>query len=143
MRRQSTIQQQTNRRDLLIPLGALAVLLIARALAPSATGTGTHEQLGLPACPLLHLTGLPCPTCGYTTSFAFAARGQFGQAILTQPAGFLFFCLTVLLIPVSLYLRYRRTPWSQLLGTRTARNLVYVLLVVIALGWAYKIVATK
>lgn len=143
MRRQSITHWQTNWRRLLIPIGASAVLYTARVLTPSATGTGTHEQLGLPACPLLHLTGVPCPTCGYTTSFAYAARGQFVQAFFTQPAGFVFFCLTVLSLPVSLYLFSRCESWTQLLGTKAARSACYILLGVITLGWIYKIVATK
>ncbi|MCI0660998.1 MAG: hypothetical protein L0220_07990, partial [Acidobacteria bacterium] len=37
-----------------------ASLIIARILQPSSRGVGTHEQLGLPPCPFLHLTGIPC-----------------------------------------------------------------------------------
>ena len=31
---------------------------------------GTHQQLGLPPCNFVTLTGYPCPACGMTTSFA-------------------------------------------------------------------------
>lgn len=33
------------------------------------------------------LTGHPCPTCGMTTSFAYAVRGRLLRAFHAQPAG--------------------------------------------------------
>ena len=51
------------------PCLALAPLVIAAALSPSNAGHGTHRQLGLPACGWQTNMGLPCPTCGMTTSF--------------------------------------------------------------------------
>ena len=135
--------KQRDNNALVVALTSLAVLIIARRLRPSPTGVGTHQQLGLPACPLLHLTGVPCPTCGFTTSFAYGVRGQFSQAILAQPAGFVIFCLTALSIPASIYLLYRRKSWAQALDTKAAKLSCYGLAVIIALGWLYKIVATK
>ncbi len=41
--------------------------------------------LGLPACPFLRWTGLPCPTCGLTTGFALLARGNVMQALRVHP----------------------------------------------------------
>jgi hypothetical protein len=32
-------------------------------------------------CPILHLTGIPCPTCGMTRSFMAIAQGDFSLAI--------------------------------------------------------------
>lgn len=75
--------------------GATAVLALARWLEPSARGFGTHQQLGLPSCAFLKLTGIPCPHCGLTTSFAHAARLHFVQAFLVQPFGLIAFLLTV------------------------------------------------
>ena len=73
---------------------ALALLLfagfcfyIASQLSPSQNGYGTHRQLGYPACLMPLLTGYPCPTCGMTTAFAHAVRGQFFSAFNAQPAG--------------------------------------------------------
>ena len=34
----------------------------------------THRQLGLPPCTFYLLTGVPCPSCGMTTSFALLVR---------------------------------------------------------------------
>lgn len=119
------------------------VLLMARLLRPSPRGVGTHEQLGLPPCPLLHLTGIPCPSCGLTTSFAHAARLHFYQALITQPFGLIAFCLTVLSIPLSLYLIRRRIAWADFIHARGINAVLYVLLALYLLSWVYKLLAMK
>lgn len=118
---------------------ATAILGIARYLRPSARGFGTHEQLGLPACTFLTLTGIPCPSCGLTTSFAYAAHWHWLDSFVTQPFGFLAFCLTALSIPLALYLLYRRVVWEQLVHARATNRTIYVLLVIYLLSWCYKI----
>jgi hypothetical protein len=74
-------------RGALIFAPCAAVLVVAACLAPHPRGHGTHKQLGLPACSFLVRTGLPCPSCGMTTSMALMARGQVGRASATQPFG--------------------------------------------------------
>lgn len=63
------------------------VLSLARWVNPSPTGMGTHLQLGMATCGFLDRTGLPCGTCGMTTSFAHFARGQVVASFLAQPLG--------------------------------------------------------
>jgi len=65
-------------------------------------GTGAHEQLGLPACGMLELSGYPCPTCGCTTAVSFFAHGHLIQSFLTQPFGFAVALLAALLVPLTL-----------------------------------------
>ena len=36
----------------------------------------THLQLGLPPCHFRYLTGVPCPSCGMTTSFSLLMHGD-------------------------------------------------------------------
>ena len=124
--------------------GALLVLStvtlgIARYLRPTERGFGTHEQLGLPPCTFLQLTGIPCPSCGLTTSFAHAAHGHWWQAFLTQPFGLLAFSLTVVSLPLTVYLLYRRITWERLFYTRAANRMLFALLVLYLLSWCYKI----
>ena len=49
------------------------VLFTAWWLTPDTGGNGTHTQLGLPECNWIVFLDMPCPTCGYTTSFSHAA----------------------------------------------------------------------
>lgn len=68
-----------------IAAGLLTVLLIAAWLRPAAEGHATHTQLGLPACGWATAMGRPCPTCGMTTSFAWAAHGGYVESVRAQP----------------------------------------------------------
>jgi hypothetical protein len=70
-----------------LALVAVAPLVVASRLTPDAAGHGTHTQLGLPACGWLVAYGHPCPTCGMTTAFAWAAGGRLDRAVAAQPAG--------------------------------------------------------
>ena len=133
-----------DRIQYLVVIGlAAALLLIARLLRPSADGVGTHRQLGLPACAFLHFTGIPCPSCGLTTSVAHAARFHFYQSLTTQPFGLVVFISAVLSIPLSIYFIRRRVPWSTLDGLRGKNLVIYMLIALFILCWLYKIAAMK
>lgn len=119
--------------------GSTAVLAVARVLKPSPTGIGTHEQLGLPPCFFHRLTGWPCPSCGLTTSFAYAARFRFVEAFASQPFGLLLFFLVCLSVPLALALMYRRVPLEQWLHGRWSNPAFYALLTLYVLGWIYKL----
>lgn len=84
-----------------IALGAAAVLVVARLLAPSSGGVGTHRALGLPPCGFLVWTGVPCPSCGLTTAFAHLAHLELGPALRAHPLGLPLFVLALALVPLS------------------------------------------
>lgn len=65
----------------------LTLLTLAAMITPSVEGHGTHTQLGLPPCGFAMAFNRPCPTCGMTTSFAHAVRGELGRAFIAQPFG--------------------------------------------------------
>lgn len=119
-----------------------AALIVARLLSPSPRGVGTHEQLGLPPCLFLKLTGVPCPSCGLTTSFAHAARLNFYEAFVTQPFGLLACAAALLLIPTVGLLMYRRVPWARAFYARATNRLLLTLLTLYLSSWAYKIAVT-
>lgn len=73
---------------LALALAALAVLATAVLIKPAPRGMGTHLQLGFKRCDFLRTTGLPCPSCGMTTSFAHFVRGQWLGSLYVQPMGF-------------------------------------------------------
>jgi hypothetical protein len=120
-----------------------AVLIIARILQPSAQGIGTHEQMGLPPCAFHHLTGIPCPSCGLTTSFAYAARLDFIASLTTQPFGLIAFCLMLFCIPLSIFLIRRRTAWDEFIHARHSDKVIYALIVFYFLSWFYKLIVMK
>lgn len=69
----------------LVATGMGLVLAVARWLHPyDGNGRplrlGTHEQLGLPPCAFYRATGIPCPTCGLTTSFSLCLHGDWRAA---------------------------------------------------------------
>jgi len=157
MRRSSTLQyplqapedcrSQFSRRDrvqyLLVSGSAAALLLIARLLQPSADGFGTHRQLGLPPCAFLHFTGIPCPSCGLTTSVAHAARLHLYESVITQPFGVVVFISAVMSIPLSIYFIHRRVSWSKLTSLRGRNFAVYLMIALFILSWLYKIAVMK
>lgn len=78
-------------RGYALAVAAIGMTLLGTAISlrPDPKGYGTHRQLGYPPCGMMVMTGLPCPTCGMTTSFSHTVRGQWISAMAAQPAGFL------------------------------------------------------
>lgn len=103
------------------------VLFAAAHLEPDPTGLGTHEQWGLPPCTMRQILGVPCPSCGMTTSFAHFVRGQFWQAAQANTAGLLLAACCVVQIPWSYYIAL--TGRSRSVYT-PAEILLWILLIV-------------
>jgi hypothetical protein len=70
-------------------LGIFTLFGVARALTPNESGVGTHRALGFPPCGAIVAWGIPCPSCGMTTSWAWFVRGQFGRSWSSNPGGLL------------------------------------------------------
>ena len=124
-------------------LGSCILLFaVASRLEPATGGTGTLEQLGLAPCGMMMLWGVPCPTCGMTTAFAYAARGWWGSAFHAQPAGLtLAIAVGLAAIAAARTLvtgRTYRVNWFRLSPTGVGVGAVGLLLS----GWVYKIVMT-
>jgi hypothetical protein len=122
-------------------LVGLTVLSIAAWLEPDPSGMATHTQLGLKACGMMVKTGLPCPTCGMTTAFAWAAEGRIDKAIVTQPAGALLAVLTGSAVLLCSYLLVTGRRIGPLLSDILVVRFVLFLGGAIVLGWAYKLVS--
>jgi hypothetical protein len=87
-----------------VALGLVGVFAIAWWLDPygcdgSPLLMETHRQLGLPPCTFKEITGLPCPSCGMTTSFALLVRGDLGNSLRANAVGTLLAGLCLLLVP--------------------------------------------
>jgi hypothetical protein len=78
----------------LLAIGLLAPSLVASRLTPDRLGYGTHRQLGLPPCGFLTQLKIRCPTCGMTTAWSHAVRGEWTSAASASAAGTLLAALT-------------------------------------------------
>ncbi len=87
-----------------LALGLSAVFAVACWLDPydddgSPRTLATHQQLGLPPCTFYFVTGLPCPACGMTTSFALLMHGDLPNSLRANAVGTLLAGFCLLLIP--------------------------------------------
>jgi hypothetical protein len=62
----------------------------------------THRQLGLPPCTFYDKTGLPCPSCGMTTSFSLLLHGDPVHSLEANSVGTLLASFCLLVIPWAL-----------------------------------------
>jgi hypothetical protein len=132
-----------------VALALIAVFAVAVWLKPyDDDGTpyrmATHRQMGLPPCTFFATTGLPCPSCGMTTSFSLLMHGDVINSLRANAVGTLLavFCLT--LIPWCL----ASAVWKRPLFVRSVeRTLTLVVLgflslmllrwgIVLALAWS-------
>lgn len=128
-------------RVLLVLIGALFVggFTLACFLEPSARLLGTHEQLGLPPCTFRVVLGVPCPTCGMTTSFAYLVRGQLLSALRANFAGVCLAIVCVLLIPWCWWSAYRGRFWRVSEPVTAFAVLVVGLVLVSLVNWGWQL----
>ena len=91
---------------LAVAFGLVAVFAIAAWLDPydaegRARRSETHLQIGLPPCTFRSLTGIPCPSCGMTTSFALLVCGDLENSLKANAVGTLLALFGLLVIPWS------------------------------------------
>ncbi len=134
---QKTIERATPFQRLISGLIAsfcLIVLLVALKVSPSPTGSGTHQQLDLPACSWME-RGVPCPTCGMTTAFSHVVRGQLLSAFLVQPAGAVFAILCFLLAGVMTYVTVFARQIDYFVLYYYWKRIVFSLIGIFVLSW--------
>ena len=119
--------------------GPLAVVVTAALLHPDPSGVGTHQQLGLPPCGFLFVTGYPCPACGLTTSFAHMVRAEVVGAALANPFGILLFLVTLATIPVAAFGLVRGLPVFETLDRLHFEKWALLLVVTSLLVWVTKL----
>jgi hypothetical protein len=103
----------------LVAAALAAVFYIATLVQPYDTNgnplrSGSHQSLGMPACRFKEMTGVPCPSCGMTTSFAHLVRGDVGDSVRANWVGTGLAVFCAFLIPWCLVSAVR----GRLLGVR-------------------------
>jgi hypothetical protein len=122
-----------------VALGCATVLLIAAWLTPDPRGIGSHTELGMPRCEFAYRTGIPCPSCGMTTSFAHFARGNIAASFYVQPMGFVLAVLTSAAFWVSLYMGITGKPVHLLLRIIPSSYYLLPLMFFAIAAWGWKI----
>jgi hypothetical protein len=130
-------------RTILLGLAALAAVVFALAiyLDPyrpdgAARTEETHRQLGLPPCTFKVATGLPCPSCGMSTSFALLIRGDLSNSLRANAAGTLLGVFSLAFIPWAVVSAYRGhmlfiTSWE---GALTRVVVIFLVLMLVRWG---------
>jgi hypothetical protein len=125
---------------LAITVGLVGVFSIAAWLDPyddqgRARRSETHLQIGLPPCTFRYLTGLPCPSCGMTTSFALLMHGDLRNSLRANAVGTLLAAFGLAMIPWSLASVLRRRPLFIVSFERAALWTVIVFVVLLMTRW--------
>ena len=122
-----------------VAAACLGVLVTAATITPSPTGTGSHTQLGLEPCQFLARTGVPAPSCGMTTSFAWFVRGNVLASLYVQPMDTALAALSATAVLVGIYVAWTARPVYRLLYLLPAPRIYVPLLVHAIVAWAWKI----
>lgn len=69
-----------------------------------------HIEDGAVLCPFRRITGLPCPGCGLTRSWVYAAHGWWGDSFAAHPFGLVLMAAVIALVIELVRARLRRTP---------------------------------
>jgi hypothetical protein len=123
-----------------IALGLTLVFVTAWRLNPyhpdgRARRMETHRELGLPPCNFKVTTGLPCPACGMTTSFALLVRGDVVNSLRANAVGTLLAVFSLLVIPWCLISFVLGRPLFLVSIEKTMAVIVLVFLGLTMLRW--------
>ena len=122
-----------------ISLGSLGVLIVGAWLTPDPSGISTHTEMGFLPCQFERRTGLPCPSCGYTSSVSWFAHGNPIASFYVQPMGFVIALCLAAAVWVGAYIAITNRPVHRLAAYVPGRTWLWVLLGFAMGGWAWKI----
>ena len=122
-----------------VAVGCLTVLVTAAGLRPSPSGVGSHRGLGLQSCAWLDRTGLPCPSCGMTTSFTWFARGNLAASVYVQPMGALLAAAAACCVWGGAYVALTGRPLHRLVYVLPARAYLIGILGFAIAAWGWKV----
>lgn len=124
-----------------IAVGWLAVFGVAAWLNPYRTDDGgggvrsfgTHQQLGLPPCGFMRVTGRPCPSCGMTTSFSLMLHADPINAARANWVGVLLVVYGMVMVPWAIHAAWRgRYLWVRSLESVMLWTVIVFLVLVLS-----------
>src|SRR4051812_22115967 len=122
-----------------IAAACLALLVVAARLTPSSDGLGTHQQMHLQECGFLERTGLPCPSCGMTTSFAWFVRGNVLASLYVQPMGTILAAISGMCVWAGAYIAITGRPVHRMVAMLPPKYHAIPLLAIAVAAWGWKI----
>jgi len=134
-------QRPARLAGLLTAIPCWAILVVGLSLTPRAKGDGTHTQLGLPECKTMVIDGVPCPTCGMTTSISAAAHGDFAESARANVFGTVLFFALVGFGTAAVIQTVFGTDILGRIFHRRVWLFVGILITGILVGWAIKLAA--
>jgi hypothetical protein len=123
----------------LAPACLVVLVVLGTLVTPSASGHGTHTQLGLPPCLSMEWLGMPCPGCGVTTATALAAHGRLVDAFRNQPLGLVAAALLALYPLWAIVQLARGRDLAEAVKRIDPRLWVPTTIVLILGSWVYKL----
>jgi hypothetical protein len=103
----------------------------------------THRQLGLPPCSFYSATGLPCPSCGMTTSFSLLMHGDVLNSLRANAVGTLLALTGLLAVPWALVSVWRGRPLFIRSLEKVVSVVVVALFSLMLLRWIYVLISLK
>lgn len=98
----------------------------------------THRQLGMPPCTFYTITGgIPCPSCGMTTSFALLVRGDLWNSLRANAVGTLLALLGAVLIPWNIACALRGRTYFIASIEQALLRIVIAFVVLMLVRWAF------
>jgi hypothetical protein len=95
---------------------------------------------GLPfRCPLLAITGVPCPTCGLTRATRLALHGQLADATRMHPLWFVVVPACVALGAGEMTAYWRSGQWGKLLERRGVQRLLVAIGLALVVVWVARL----
>jgi hypothetical protein len=117
-----------------------AALIAAGRLEPDPRGHGTHAQITRGPCLFRVVTGIPCATCGMTTSFAYMVRLQVLKAFAAQPFGAVMCIGAAAAVPLALFFAVTgRGPRPRI----PSEWILAPALVLLITGWIFKMLSFR
>ncbi len=116
------------------PVWAVIVVLVWLALGGAALWLSSYHDRVVSLCLIKRVTGLPCPTCGFTRGVLSLLSGRPGQGWLWNPL--LFSVLALFIAVTGIRILFARSLRIRLTGTE--RAIAWLLAaVLLAANWAY------